>query len=68
MGRSDRILITVLEFLGENKKFSKSREKIRNLMKELNLVYGTKKIIMLDRESLKSLVKKIAVDITEITE
>ncbi|KKU91448.1 MAG: hypothetical protein UY23_C0001G0054 [Candidatus Jorgensenbacteria bacterium GW2011_GWA1_48_11] len=63
MGRSDRILITVLEYLGGNKKFAQSREKIRDLMKELNLIYGTKKIITLDRVSLKSLIEKVAKEI-----
>ena len=60
MGRSDRILISVLEYLGANKKFAESRENIRNLMKELNLVYGTKKIIMLNRFALKALIEKVA--------
>ena len=63
MGRSNRILISVLEYLDKNKKFAKSREKIRSLMKELNLIYGTKKIIVLDRESLKSLIQQIAEEI-----
>lgn len=58
MGRSQRILISVLEYLGKNKKFAESRESIRNLAKELNLVYGVKKIIMLDRKSLKELIEK----------
>lgn len=66
MGRSDRILITVLEYLGENKKFAQSREKIRELMKELNLIYGTKKIIVLDRVSLKELISSVAKDIEKI--
>lgn len=66
MGRSDRILITVLEFLGENKKFAKSREKIRNLMKELNLIYGTKKIITLDRTSLRLIIKKTAEEVYKL--
>lgn len=60
MGRSNRVLITVLDYLGKNKKFAQSREKVRSLMKELNLVYGTKKIIVLDRTLLESLVEKIA--------
>ncbi|MFA5878472.1 MAG: DUF6339 family protein [Candidatus Staskawiczbacteria bacterium] len=63
MGRSNRILISILEFLGENKKFAQSREKIRNLVKELNLVYGTKEIIMLDRKTLKDTVLSIAEEI-----
>jgi hypothetical protein len=65
MGRSDRILISVLEYLGANKKFAESRENIRNLMKELNLVYGTKKIIMLSRPALKALIEKVAKEATQ---
>lgn len=60
MGRSNRILISVLEYLDKNKKFAQSREKVRNLMKELNLIYGTKKIITLDKKSLSFLIEKIA--------
>jgi MoxR-like ATPase len=63
MGRSDRILISILEFLGKNKKFARSREKVRNLIKELNLVYGTKKIIALDRASLKNLIENTATEL-----
>jgi len=63
MGRSNHILISVLDFLGKNKEFAQSRENIRTLMKELNLAYGTKKIIMLDRASLASLIEKTASDI-----
>ena len=63
MGRSNRILISVLEYLDKNKKFAQSREKVRNLMKELNLIYGTKKIITLDKKSLSSLIEKIASEV-----
>lgn len=63
MGRSNHILISVLDFLGKNKKFAQSRENIRTLMKELNLAYGTKKIIMLDAPSLKALIEKTASEI-----
>lgn len=63
MGRSDRILITVLEYLGNNEEFAESREKVRSLMKELNLLYGTKKIIALNRNSLRSLVERVAKEI-----
>ncbi|MBV9159911.1 MAG: hypothetical protein JO019_04940 [Candidatus Kaiserbacteria bacterium] len=63
MGRSNRVLISVLDFLGKNKKFAQSRESIRTLMKELNLAYGTKKIITLDRASLSALIEKVAADI-----
>ncbi len=63
MGRSPRILISVLDFLEKNKKFADSRENIRSLLKELNLIYGVKKIITLDRSSLSSLVEGIANEI-----
>lgn len=64
MGRSSRILISVLEFLDKNKEFASSRENIRRLMIELNLVYGTKKIIALDRASLSSLIRETASEVT----
>ncbi len=63
MGRSNHILISVLDYLANNPDFARSREKIRTLMKELNLAYGTKKIITLNHEALKSLVEKIGAGI-----
>ncbi|MBP9711333.1 MAG: hypothetical protein KBD50_03710 [Candidatus Pacebacteria bacterium] len=63
MGRSNRILISVLDFLGKNKGFARSRENIRTLMKELNLAYGTKKIITLERQALMVLIEKMAKEI-----
>ena len=65
MGRSNRILISVLDFLEKNKKFAQSREGVRALMKELNLAYGTKKLITLDRNSLAATIEKTASDISE---
>lgn len=65
MGRSNRILISVLDYLGKNKEFAKSRENIRSLMKELNLTYGTKKVIALDRESLKTLIERLVAEIKQ---
>lgn len=64
MGRSDKILISVLDFLATHPEFAGSREKIRGLMKELNLAYGTKKIIVLDRKTMKELIEKTAKEIT----
>lgn len=63
MGRSNKILISILDYLGKNKKFALSREKIRRLVKELNLAYGTKKIIALNRQDLKSLIERLATEI-----
>lgn len=63
MGRSKRILISILDYLDKNKEFAASRDNIRNLIKELNLVYGTKKIITLDGPSLSNLIGQIAEEI-----
>src|SRR3989344_7307725 len=63
MGRSNRILISVLDYFGKNKKFAQSRENVRSLMKELNLAYGTRKIISLGRKNLAEVIEKIATDI-----
>lgn len=63
MGRSNHILISVLDYLGKNSKVAQSRESVRTLMKELNLAYGTKKIITLDRSALAALIEKIAFEI-----
>jgi hypothetical protein len=65
MGRSSHILISVLEYLGEDDEFARSRENVRKLMKELNLIYGTKKIILLDRNSLRDLIRYLAEEIKE---
>lgn len=65
MGRSNRILISVLDYLGENQEFAKSRESVRRLMKELNLAYGTKKLIMLDYNQLKETIEKTAKAVAE---
>ncbi len=63
MGRSDRILISVLDYIGKHQEFSQSRENIRSLMKELNLAYGAKKLITLDPPQLAGLIEKIADEI-----
>lgn len=60
MGRSQRILISILSYFGENKRFAQSREEVRGLMKELNLAYGTKKLIMLNHETLHRIIGKMA--------
>ncbi len=69
MGRSDRILISVLDYLGNHAEFAQSRAKIRSLMKELNLAYGTRKLITLNPEQLAKLVEKTAEEVSaSITE
>ncbi len=63
MGRSNKVLICILDFLDKNKEFAKSREKIRSLMKELNLAYGTRKLIILNRKDLNRVIEDIAAGI-----
>ncbi|MBI1953425.1 MAG: hypothetical protein HYS41_04800 [Candidatus Omnitrophica bacterium] len=62
MGRSNRILISILDYLDQNPDFAASRERIRGFTKELNLLYGTKKLIGLDRGSLSLLIESVASD------
>lgn len=63
LGRSNRVLISVLEYLDENKEFSKVRENVRGLAKELNLVYGIKQLTTLDRQGLKDLIAETATEL-----
>lgn len=65
MGRSNRVLISVLDYFATHPEFAGSREKVRSLMKELNLTYGTKKIIVLDRKSLQDLIERTAAEISK---
>lgn len=65
MGRSNRILISVLDYLATHPGFAQSREKVRSLMKELNLAYGTKKLIALERPVIKTLIEQIAAEISK---
>lgn len=62
MCRSKRILISVLDYLDKNREIASSRENVRDLMKELNLIYGTKKIITLDKDTLSGLINQVAQD------
>lgn len=66
MGRSNRILISVLDYLATHTEFAGSREKVRTLMKELNLAYGSKKLIVLERPALKALIEQVASEIIEL--
>ena len=51
LGRDHRILITVLEFIDEHKDIT--RDQIRDLMKELNLMLSVKNLSVLGREELR---------------
>ncbi|MEK7130078.1 MAG: hypothetical protein AAB793_00310 [Patescibacteria group bacterium] len=48
------------------RELAESRENIRSLMKELNLTYGTKKLITLDRVLLKELIERLAGEIKQV--
>lgn len=63
LGRSEHILISILDYLARNPEFSNVRNNVRSLVKELNLVYGTKKIIALDQKQLATLIQRIAADV-----
>ena len=57
MGRSSHILISVLDYLSKNPQWP--RERVRSLVKELNLIYGRRKIISLSHDALESLIDRI---------
>lgn len=52
LGRDNRILITVLEFIDENSDIK--REQIRDFMKELNLALSVRNFSLLTREEMKA--------------
>lgn len=56
-GRSNKLLITLLEYVNENKHLT--REQIRDFAKELNLSCGVKKLYILNRYELKEEIKRI---------
>lgn len=63
MGRSNRILISLLGYLDKNRDIAMSREMVRSLIIELNLIYGTKKIIVLDRKTIDAIIERIGKDL-----
>lgn len=63
LGRSSRILVSVLDYLATHVEFAKLRDNVRGLIKTLNLVYGVKKIIALDRAELKKLIEGIGQEV-----
>lgn len=61
LGRDNRMLITVLEFIEENKNIT--REQIRDFMKELNLGLSVRNFAVLGRQELKETIFAIGVEI-----
>ncbi len=56
LGWSDRILIAVLEYLRQNPEVAQNREHMRNLVKELNLILGYRKLATLSFSELLAVV------------
>jgi len=52
LGRSNKMLIATLEYLRQNPGTSQNREAIRNIMKELNLMLGYRKLAVLSFDEL----------------
>ena len=60
LGWSDRILIAVLEYLRQNPNVAQNRESMRNLIKELNLVLGYRKLATLTFGELIAVISETA--------
>lgn len=52
LGWSDKLLIVLLEYLRQNPDFAQNRNAVRNLVKELNLILGYRKLTVLSFERL----------------
>lgn len=62
LGRSSKILIAFLEYLNQNPEF-RVRSAYRNLIKEINLISGFKKITMLPFDEIYKILEDSAMDI-----
>ena len=60
LGRSNHILIAILEYLRQNPDFAKDRPAMRGMMKELNLTLAYRQIEPLTFEQLFSVVRDAA--------
>lgn len=65
LGWSDKMLIAILEYLRLNPEVAKSRESVRNIMKELNLVLGYRKLSVLNFDELLAVITEAADDVTQ---
>lgn len=52
IGRSQKILIALLENIRQNSKIAGNREAVRNLIKDANLISGYKKLAFLSFEEI----------------
>ena len=60
LGWSDKILIAVLEYLRLNPEVAQNRESMRNLIKELNLILGYRKLATLTFSELLAVISETA--------
>lgn len=60
LGWSDRLLVAILEYLRQNPDFAQNRIAVRNLIKELNLVLGYRKLTVLSFEDLLAIIAETA--------
>lgn len=58
LGREPRILISVLEYIGNKPEIT--REQIRKIMKELNLISSIQNVAILNRNELYQIIEEIA--------
>lgn len=60
LGRSNKLLIAILEYLRLNADKAQNREAIRSIMKELNLVLGYRKLAVLTFDELLAVITETA--------
>lgn len=58
LGRSNKMLIAILEYLRQNPETSQNREAIRSIMKELNLMLGYRKLAVLSFDELVEVIAR----------
>ncbi len=68
VGWSDKLVFAILEYLRQNDDFRKNRFKVRDLLKEVNLMMGYRKLPALSFESLLEVIKDTAESLPEATE
>lgn len=64
LGRSNKVLIALLSYLSKHPEFV-NNENVGDLMKELNLISGASKILVLNTKELEALIEEIAESLLE---
>jgi hypothetical protein len=68
VGWSDKLVFAILEYLRQNDEFRKNRFKVRDLLKEVNLMMGYRKLPMMSFGDLSEVIKETAENLPEATE